>query len=117
MVGAGGVAGGISSRRGLAVTAVGLSLTRRVSASSDFLPMAVKRCTAAAATATSDSTSKPMASRPLRDSAIGRRSATLGMPGSPGSGAMVFGSWPAAAWPLGFCSFMGLLLEGCAAAG
>lgn len=59
--------GGISSRRGSDVAAVGLSFTSLDSASSTFLPPAETRWTVYAATATIEPISSATASRPFFD--------------------------------------------------
>ncbi len=82
---------GISSRRGSAVAAVGRSLTR-LDSSSGFLPLAANFWIVKPAMTISVSTNRPSASRPFFETARRWRSATFGIPASPGSGAMVFGS-------------------------
>jgi hypothetical protein len=85
-------AGGISSWRGSDVAAVGLSFISFDPASSALLPLAEKRWIAKAATATREPMSRTTASRPFVDTAMRCRVATLGMPGSPGSGEIVLPS-------------------------
>ena len=60
-------AGGISSRRGSEVAAVGLSFTSLDSASSAFLPLAETRWTVYAATATMEPINSATASSPFFD--------------------------------------------------
>ena len=82
-------AAGISSLRRSAVAAVGLSRTSFESASSDFLPLPVKRWIVNAETATREPISSATASKPFFEIELRRLAATLGMPGSPGSGEIV----------------------------
>ena len=70
--------------RGSAVAALGRSRIRGEGLSPDFLPLAAKRWTVTAATATNETSSKARANRPFLDRGGREAASTLGMPGSPG---------------------------------
>jgi hypothetical protein len=75
--------------------------------SSAFLPLAEKRWIVNAATATREPISRATASSPFFDIETRCRVATLGMPGSPGSGEIVLPSAAGSAPRLGSWSHRG----------
>ena len=82
----------MSSLRGSVVAADGRSPASRDSESSGFLRLATKLWIENAETATSEPRNRATASSPYFDQLPWGRAATLGMPGSPGSGEIVLRS-------------------------